>query len=111
MSQTLEKVTAAWALGAQQVLPDNLVLAFITMLQDGNKDDRFVAAQALNSHILNSHIDLLYTLLPSLELDQIQSLYSKVFLPKEQQIACPVYSRQQPPLLYGGWTQIYPFRG
>ncbi len=69
------KFAAAQILHKQKTLSNNVISTLITALRGKNKDVRLAAIKALSSHI-----DTLYTLLPSLKENEIQALYNDVFL-------------------------------
>ncbi|UUM22230.1 HEAT repeat domain-containing protein [Mycoavidus sp. SF9855] len=66
------RYVAAQALGGQETLSDTAIAALITALQDEDKYVRSVAAGSLDSHI-----DQLYTVLPVLEVEEIQTVYKR----------------------------------
>ncbi|KAG0298139.1 hypothetical protein BGZ96_002154 [Linnemannia gamsii] len=68
---------AARALRGQKALPKVALSALIHALQDDTKEVRSAAVWALGWNI-----EQIYSLLPSLELDELQTLYAKFFLIK-----------------------------
>ncbi len=64
---------AARVLGSQNSLPESLLLALIKILNDKNENVRSEVARALGSHISQ-----IFTLLPRLEPNQVQMLYTKI---------------------------------
>ncbi len=77
---------AARALGRQEKLTKDTILVLITALQSESQYVRSSAAQALDLHV--NH---LYTLLPGLTLEQIQSLYISYLFPYSCKHVAPLY--------------------
>ncbi len=80
------KSATADALGAQKILPANVISALIFAIQNENKKVSAAATRALGRHL-----DQLYTLLPSLAFNQIQTLYTRVFFPRSCRQIAPLY--------------------
>ncbi len=68
---------AAKALSGQRMLPANAYQALISALQDKEENVRSMSAS-----VLDLHIDELYSLLPNLPCEQIQSIYTRVLYKK-----------------------------
>ncbi len=77
---------AAWALCKQKTLPEAAISALTHMLQEEDRSLRSEAALALGWHL-----DQLYTSLPSLALDQVQILYTRVLFPQSCKQIAPLY--------------------
>ncbi|MCX8565680.1 MAG: HEAT repeat [Glomeribacter sp. 1016415] len=77
---------ATKALGEQKILPDNAIRALINALQDEDDDVMGAAVYALESHL-----DQLYLVLPNLELEPLQSLYTQVLFPQSCKRIAPLY--------------------
>ncbi|BBO59667.1 HEAT repeat domain-containing protein [Mycoavidus sp. B2-EB] len=78
----------AKALNQQEILPDAVLQTLVATLEK-KKNDKFVLSAI--TKILNLHIDRLYTLLPSLTPEQIQSLYMSVLFPWSCAHIAPLY--------------------
>ncbi len=88
---------AASALGEQKTLPDFALSALIDACQNQDKDVGSAAAS-----VLGAHLDLLYALLPSLALDQIQALYVKFLFAYSCKHVAPLYIQDNQLHFYTG---------
>ncbi len=76
------KEAAVSVLGQRKALPERTISDLITATQDANHAFKLAAAK-----VLSFHLDLLYPLLPNLASNQIEALYSLVFLAPKRQIS------------------------
>ncbi len=77
---------AAIALDSQRALSADVVLALISALKDKDWRVRSNAARALNSNISQ-----FFTLLPNLKQNQLEAIYTRVFLRHRVEQAMPLY--------------------